>query len=294
MPDVELSSAPEPAKVGPRRGRHRAEIHSQNPRVTELSRIALAAGVGDDVGALTSTAPRARFELRGMALRLVSVALVAMALVVLISAFSSRSVGAEAIPTRSQVATAEPDDTDEYPGVAAPPASAGDPSPTASGENVAQPFDEPGPSANDIVLHVSGAVAKPGIVRVGEQARIVDAIEAAGGLTADADESAINLAQLVADGQHIHVPKVGEAAPPGSVGPTGSAGSDGTGDSVVVDLNTASQAQLESIPGVGPVMAGKILAWRDANGKFVRVEQLLEVSGIGEKTLDNMRPYVRI
>ncbi len=146
----------------------------------------------------------------------------------------------------------------------------------------------PTPSATPVLVHVLGAVARPGVVTLGEGSRVLDAINAAGGLTADADPGELNLAAVVADGSQVVIgsrddPR-GEvrAATPAAGGPA-----DGT-----VSLNTATQAQLEELPGVGPVTAGRIIAWREQHGRFSRVEELQEVEGIGPKIYADLVPHV--
>ena len=158
-------------------------------------------------------------------------------------------------------------------------------------------------------MHVLGAVRRPGVVSLPERARVSDALEAAGGLKADADPAELNLAQLLADGQQV---VVGTAKRPsgqvrdgaGTTGSTGSGAGDsgssgsgsrsGPGAASQVDLNRATLAQLEELPGVGPVTAAKILAWRDEHSQFSRVEELQEIDGIGPKTYAQLAPRVRV
>jgi competence protein ComEA len=128
-------------------------------------------------------------------------------------------------------------------------------------------------------------------------ARIADAIESARGPKTVADLDALNLAEPLADGQKVDVPRRGEDAvvtapgpPPASPG----APSSGTSPGATVDLNSADQATLETIPDVGPVTAQAIIAYRTEVGAFDSIEQLLEVSGIGPATLETMRPYVTV
>ena len=149
-------------------------------------------------------------------------------------------------------------------------------------------------SASKIVVHVLGAVRHPGLVRLPENSRVQDAIEAAGGLTGRADPGELNLAQLLSDGQQV---VIGTASDPaGEV--REQSGSGTAGDSTVtgaaVDLNRANQAQLEELPGIGPVTAQAILAWRQQHGRFTRIEELQEVDGIGPKTYAQIAPHVRV
>ena len=151
-----------------------------------------------------------------------------------------------------------------------------------------------------LVVHVLGAVRKPGLVSLAAGSRVQDALDAAGGLTGKAEPGELNLAQPVADGQQIVVGTRGQPSEvrDGSGGSTGSAGGDagssGAGSGQGVNLNTATQAQLEELPGVGPVMAGKIIAWRTENGRFSRVEELQEIDGVGPKTYAKLAPLCRV
>ena len=144
------------------------------------------------------------------------------------------------------------------------------------------------------LIHVLGAVAHPGVVSVPDGARVIDAIEAAGGFTSNADPAELNLAAVLSDGCQIIVGT--KAHPEGEVrqglGGAGPAGSQSTG--AKVNLNRAGQAELETLPGVGPVTAQAILAWRQEHGKFTAVTQLQEVSGIGPKTFAQIEPHVEV
>lgn len=140
--------------------------------------------------------------------------------------------------------------------------------------------------AAPIFVHVSGAVAEPGLYRLSGDARVVDAVGAAGGFADGADEAAVNLARVVADGEQLHVPVIGEVPAPAAAAP-GSAGG-------VVNLNSADAAALETLPRIGPALAERIIAWRDQNGRFTSVEDLLAVPGIGEKVLEGLRDSVTV
>lgn len=138
--------------------------------------------------------------------------------------------------------------------------------------------------SGELYVHVLGEVAKPGLYVLDLDARLVDAIAAAGGTTDAADLAAVNLARALTDGEQIVVPAVGvAAATPG--GPA----ADGK-----IDLNTADQAALETLPRIGPAMAQRIIAWREENGRFQSVDDLLAVPGIGEKMLESLRDGVRV
>jgi competence protein ComEA len=134
--------------------------------------------------------------------------------------------------------------------------------------------------AESIVVHVSGAVNRPGLVTVSSSARVADAIAGAGGAASGADLGALNLASSVRDGDQITVPLIGAAVTPSAVADRG------------IDLNRATAAQLEDLPGVGPVLASRIVAYRDLHGSFSAIEDLLDVGGIGEAKLAAMRDSI--
>ena len=155
-------------------------------------------------------------------------------------------------------------------------------------------------AAGVLLVHVVGQVGRPGVVRLPPGARVLDAVQAAGGATSAADLSHINLARPVADGEQIVVPKPGESIPVG-VAPAGAgAGSAGQGSSGIgpagslIDLNTADLSALDSLPGVGAVLAQRILDWRTQHGRFSSVDELGEVTGIGDKLLAQIGPKVKV
>lgn len=160
------------------------------------------------------------------------------------------------------------------------PAAAIAPPATAAPASVA-----PNPSTAVLFVHVAGAVRRPGLYEMPPGARVADAVEAAGGAGPRADLGLLNLAAPLADGMKIDVLPRGASAPVGP-SPSGSPGA--------VSLNSADQAALETIPGVGPVTAAAIVAYRDEAGPFTSIEQLMEVSGIGPATLEAVRPYVTL
>jgi competence protein ComEA len=160
----------------------------------------------------------------------------------------------------------------------------------------------PAPVGGLLVVDVVGQVRSPGVVRLPPGARVIDAVAAAGGATAQADLQALNLARKVGDGELILVPRPGQSlfgpgagqpeagAPLGDVG----AGPSGGPTGAPLDLNTATAAGLDALPGIGPVLAGRIVAWRTAHGRFSSVDELSEVSGIGPALLGRLRPMVRV
>ena len=145
-----------------------------------------------------------------------------------------------------------------------------------------------------IVVHVEGAVVFPGVHDLAEGSRVHDAIDAANGLTVDADRSRLNLAAPLADGQRVWVPVIGEPEP-SVVGPTNPDGGNSSGLSGSrVNLNTADPAALETLPGIGPSIAAAIIRHREQHGAFSRVEGLLEVPGIGEAKLEQLVSLVSV
>jgi competence protein ComEA len=145
----------------------------------------------------------------------------------------------------------------------------------------------PTPTPTLMLVQVVGQVRHPGLVHLPAGARAIDAVTAAGGALPNADESAVNLAARVTDGEQLVLPKVG-AAP---VAASGAAGG-GAVSSGPVSLSSASEAQLETLPRIGPAMAARIIAYRTAHGGFTRVDDLLNVGGIGAKTLAALKPLV--
>ncbi|MGD9622473.1 MAG: ComEA family DNA-binding protein [Mycolicibacterium sp.] len=166
-------------------------------------------------------------------------------------------------------------------------------------------------AAGPVVVSVIGLVNTPGLVTLASGARVADALAAAGGAAEGADLLGLNMARRLNDGEQI---VVGVGAPPGRPAEMGSsivsdrtplnpdpasaqgnAGDSGnTGDSALIDLNSATEAELDSLPGVGPVTAAAIVAWREANGRFTSVDQLGEVDGIGPARLSKLRDHARV
>lgn len=153
-----------------------------------------------------------------------------------------------------------------------------------------------------LVVSVAGRVARPGVVRVPDGARVADVVAAAGGAQPGVDLSGLNLARRVVDGEQIAVgvpPAPDAAGRPASGGAAedrqgGTAAPGAAGPAGKVDLNTASVAQLDTLPGVGPVTAQHIVDWRSRNGRFARVEQLREIDGIGERRFQQLRELVTV
>ena len=150
-----------------------------------------------------------------------------------------------------------------------------------------------------LMIHVVGQVRHPGVVRLPPGSRVLDAVDAAGGVSPSADLFHLNLARVLVDGEQIVVPKPGEVVPAARAAQGTGAGSSGQGSTgatpgALVNLNTADATALDSLPGVGPVLAQRILDWRTAHGRFSTVNELGEVSGIGDKFLAQISPKVTV
>jgi competence protein ComEA len=150
-----------------------------------------------------------------------------------------------------------------------------------------------------LVVSVVGQVNSPGLVTLPQGSRVFDAIDGAGGATPDANLAAINLARFVVDGEQIVVPAPGETViePPGQTGTAGGragSGASGSGAPGLVNINTADAARLDDLPGVGPALAARIIAWRTDNGPFASVDELDEVSGIGPAIMAKLRDLVTV
>jgi competence protein ComEA len=200
---------------------------------------------------------RARFEgLAGRRKDVATVASVAVAAVVLGVALAGRGAPAKV----------------------APPASA-----------PAESTSPDAPAGGTVMVHVAGAVRTPGLYRLAEGSRVADAVDAAGGPRRRADLDALNLAEVVVDGGKVGVPRRGQA-------PVASEASQPAADGAPapINVNTADQAALETIPGIGPVKAGAIIEHRTRAGPFPSVDALIEVTGIGPATLESMRPHVTV
>jgi len=179
----------------------------------------------------------------------------------------------------------------------APPAPPASPAPSAPEVATGSPTSGATPGggpAQVVVVDVAGRIRRPGIVTLPLGSRVADALEAAEGVRSGVDLSTLNLARVLVDGEQLLVgvepatPPTTSATPPATASP--SAGVPGA----LVDLNTATEADLDTLPGIGPVTAQAILDWRAEHGGFTSVDELLEVSGIGEVTLEELRPLVTV
>ncbi|MBY9076754.1 helix-hairpin-helix domain-containing protein [Nocardioides sp. WL0053] len=204
--------------------------------------------------------------------------------------WSVRADGGEPVPALAPAASPQDglavvDPSPEPPPTSGPLTSPAAFTPAAAAGSAAEP-------GAVVVVDVTGRVRRPGIVTLPVGARVVDALEEAGGARRGVDLVPLNLARLLVDGEQIVVgvpPAAGVAAPAASA-PTGSSSAAGS----MVNINSASEVELEELPGVGPVTAAAIVQWRTEHGAFTAVDELLEVSGIGDATLAEMAPYVTL
>jgi competence protein ComEA len=153
-------------------------------------------------------------------------------------------------------------------------------------------IEAPPPTATvgPIKVYVSGAVVHPDVYTVERGSIVKDALAAAGGPAADADLNKINLAQTLNDGQQVYIPRVGEVPTPG---PTSSGGGQ-PAISGPININTATQAELEALPHIGPAIAAKIIAYREKYGPFARIDDIKRVAGIGPSTFDDIKDLITV
>lgn len=158
----------------------------------------------------------------------------------------------------------------------------------------------PAPTKEPIAVHVVGAVPRPGLYEFAEGARVQDAIDAAGGLLASASVDTINLAALLEDGQQLNIPfKVGEEPSTSNSSDDTSLVLPGATEAIssgssqdLININTASVEELDSLPGIGPTIAQRIIDYRDENGPFQTIEDILNVSGVGPSTFDQIKDLI--
>ncbi|PPB49901.1 competence protein ComEA [Arthrobacter pityocampae] len=215
-----------------------------------------------------------------------------------------------------------PDDAPSGSGGASPGPVGAPPDPVGDSTLPGGPSGAPsmsGPREGSVVVYVTGAVASPGVITVPAGTRLVDVIERAGGPLPEADLEGINLASMPADGQHIHLlaageePRTGTAQPPlpasapggpgawtgpGAGGPAGADGAAGAGapgpSAGIIDLNTAALPDIETLPGVGPVLGQRIIDWREEHGPFAQASDVDAVPGIGPALLEGILPLVTV
>jgi competence protein ComEA len=145
---------------------------------------------------------------------------------------------------------------------------------------------EPAPTPRPMVVYVTGAVPRPGLYTLPQDSRIQDAVDAAGGFLADADQESLNLAEKLEDGQHLDIPfGVGEAVVPGAAEES---------TPTLVNINIASAEELDSLPGIGPTTAQKIVDYRDQNGPFEKIDDIMDVAGVGPATFEEIRDLITV
>lgn len=237
----------------------------------------VSADAADPAATDGALAPR---QLRGPHVAVVAVlAVLALGLTVVVLAASqprATSVPLAATPGPSAAASPSP---------APPPTSGPGPDPTPS-------------PATELVVHVAGTVARPGVVVLPAGSRVVDAVDAAGGPLPGTSLDSVNLARLLVDGEQVRVglaadPALSSPAGPGTA-PTAGGPPTSPAGAAPVDLNAATAADLDALPGIGPVLAQRIVDWRAQNGRFGSVEELLEVAGIGPSLLADLQGRVTV
>ena len=148
------------------------------------------------------------------------------------------------------------------------------------------------------IVYVTGGVRTPGVYQVPPGARVYLAVEMAGGFSAEGDREAINLAELLSDGRHLHVPRRGEPPLPRSVPPSSTsaprAAVGGAAGAALIDVNRAGAAELETLPGIGPKLSQALVDDREAKGPFRSVDDLKRVRGIGDSKLEAIRPLITV
>jgi competence protein ComEA len=160
---------------------------------------------------------------------------------------------------------------------------------------IIEPTATPVATAASIRVHVVGAVKRPGVYALQPESRWLEAVEAAGGLAADADTESANLADHLIDGQQIRIPRLGVPIPPSptpSSQGSGSALSSASGDRI--NINTASAQELDALPGIGPTYAARIIAYREEHGPFRDTVDIMQVRGIGPACYDGIRDLIKV
>jgi competence protein ComEA len=148
----------------------------------------------------------------------------------------------------------------------------------------------PVPTEKPVIVYITGAVPRPGVYALPKGARVQDAISAAGGFLAEAEKSQINLAALVEDGEKLDIPYIEGASPVlGTPVPEVI-----TSTTELIDINVASAAELESLPGIGPTTAQKIIDYREQNGPFLSIEDIINVPGIGPGTYERIKDLITV
>ncbi|MGG3574689.1 helix-hairpin-helix domain-containing protein [Bacillus gobiensis] len=167
-----------------------------------------------------------------------------------------------------------------------------------SAEAIEKPQEETPPEQpQSIVIDVKGAVKKPGVYDMQSGDRVHHVIQKAGGILDGADQNQLNLALLLQDGMVIYVPKKGEEGAASGAAPEGQSNVESTeqnGSAKTVNINTATSEELQTLPGIGPSRAETIIAYREENGGFKTIEDMMNVSGIGEKSFEKLKPSITV
>ena len=153
-------------------------------------------------------------------------------------------------------------------------------------ESISNPVQE------KIFVDVKGAITSPGVYEASKGERVIDIIQKAGGLLDSADKNNINFAMKVVDEMVLYIPTIGEPNPSTAGVSTGGSPQEGTTADGKINLNTANESELQTLPGIGPSKAAAIMEYRDTNGSFKTIEDLLEISGIGEKTFEKLKEHI--
>jgi len=153
---------------------------------------------------------------------------------------------------------------------------------------IIEPTPAPASTSAEIGVYVVGAVMNPGVYFLPHGSRVADALETAGGSTEEADLARVNLAKRVYDEEQIYVPRLGEENPPLPL-PTGSSGGQAGGK---ININTATAAELDTLPGIGPVLGQRIVDYRETNGPFAAIEDIKNVRGIGDATFEEIKELI--
>jgi competence protein ComEA len=152
----------------------------------------------------------------------------------------------------------------------------------------------PVPTEKPIIVHVTGAVPRPGVYALAQGSRVQDAISAAGGFLADAEKSGINLARALEDGEQLEIPYAEGASPVIGTEIPPLVLTEPSTSSELININTASQAELETLPGIGAKTAEKIIEYREQNGPFVNTEDIINVAGIGSGTYERIKNLITV
>lgn len=228
-----------------------------------FARIALASGTGEDIAAFNQDAPRSRWRISPV----VAYAVVGAVLLCVLCVWAwlaFRVSPASSLVTTDGIGISESE------------------SPIGSR---ASPSTSETNGTGTVTVYISGAVVEPGVYTADTGARIQDFVSLAGGMTSDADDNAVNLAEEVSDGAHVIVPTRGEDLPQTA----DSSEQNGQG---LININTATVEELDELPGIGPSLAEEIISWRESNGAYTSAEDLLNVPGLGETRVARLREHI--